>query len=290
MRLVRYRAPDGRVHVAVEDAARPEAGTIRFADAREVDPLDVLSDGWTAAGHLIDLGADLSTIEAGHDLLRPLDPPEIWCAGVTYERSRDARVDEATVKDVYTMVYDANRPELFLKDAACRRTVGSGEPIGIRTDSTWNVPEPEIGLVLGERGAILGYTVGNDVSSRDIEGANPLYLPQAKVYAGACAIGPAILVTADTTEPFEITMRIVDDAGGEAFVGSTSTANMRRGFEDLVEWLLRDNPVPPGSVLLTGTGLVPPDDFTLLPGHVVEIAVPRIGTLVNPVVLSSTLL
>ncbi len=290
MRLVRYRAPDGRVHVAVEDAARSDAGSIRFADAREHDPLDVLTDGWTTAGHTVDIGGDLSTIEAGHDLLRPLDPPEIWCAGVTYERSRDARVDEATVSDVYTMVYDASRPELFLKDAGCRRTVGPGEPIGIRTDSTWNVPEPEIGLVIGEHGAILGYTVGNDVSSRDIEGANPLYLPQAKVYAGACAIGPAVLVATDTAEPFEITMRIVDDTGDEAFVGTTSTGTMRRGFEELVEWLLRDNPVPPGSVLLTGTGLVPPDEFTLLPGHVVEIAVPRIGTLANPVVLASTLL
>lgn len=290
MRMIRYRDPDGAVHVAVEDAAHSTDRTIGFAEARELDPLEVLTSGWTPTGGVLDVDQGVTAPGTGHDLLRPLDPPEVWCAGVTYERSRDARVEEATVSDVYTMVYDASRPELFLKDAACRRTVGPGEPIGIRADSTWNVPEPEIGIVLGAHGAILGYTIGNDVSSRDIEGTNPLYLPQAKVYAGACAIGPAVLVAPDPSEPFEIAMRIMDDTGADVFAGTTSTADMRRDFADLVDWLMRDNPVPPGSVLLTGTGLVPPDDFTLLPGHVVEIAVPRIGTLVNPVVLASTLL
>jgi 2-dehydro-3-deoxy-D-arabinonate dehydratase len=226
-------------------------------------------------------------IPEGSTLLRPLDPPEVWCAGVTYERSRDARVDEATVKDVYTMVYDADRPELFLKDAGCLRTVGPGQPIGVRADATWTVPEPEIGVVLGDAGSITGYTIGNDVSSRDIEGANPLYLPQAKVYAGACAIGPAVV---DEGGPFELAMRIVAADGSEVFAGATSTARMKRSFEDLVSWLVRDNPVPPGSVLLTGTGLVPPDDFTLLPGMRVEIHVPGIGTLANPVVSAAELL
>ena len=216
-------------------------------------------------------------------LATPLDPPEVWCAGVTYERSRDARIDEAVVKDVYTLVYEAARPELFLKDAAQRRTVGPGERIGIRGDATWNVPEAEIAVVLGEHGRIVGYTIGNDVSSRDIEGANPLYLPQAKVYAGACSIGPAILAAQGDQVVFELTLRILDEAGGELFSGTTSTARMQRSFEELVSWLLRDNPVPPGSVLLTGTGIVPPDDFTLLPGHSVEIHVPGIGTLRNEV-------
>jgi 2-dehydro-3-deoxy-D-arabinonate dehydratase len=229
------------------------------------------------------------TLEAPYVLARPVDPPEVWCAGVTYERSRDARIDEATVKDVYSMVYDADRPELFLKDAACRRTVGPGEPIGVRGDATWNVPEPEIGLVLGAGGAITGYTIGNDVSSRDIEGANPLYLPQAKVYAGACAIGPAVYVPENWAAPLEIHLRITDTDGHELFSGETSTARMARSFDDIVSWLLRDNPVPEGSVLLTGTGLVPGDDFTLETGHVVEIAVPEIGTLVNPVVLATDL-
>ncbi len=222
-------------------------------------------------------------------LLIPLEPPEVWCAGVTYERSRDARIEESAVRDVYSLVYDAERPELFLKDAGCRRTVGPGEAVGIRSDSAWNVPEPEIALVLGEGGEIAGVTIGNDVSSREIEGANPLYLPQAKVYAGACALGPAVLSPVPS-EPFEIRMRIFDASGAELFAGETSTAQMKRSFDELVEFLLRDNPVPPGSVLLTGTGLVPPDDFTLEPGHVVEIEVPGIGILSNPVVLASSLL
>jgi 2-dehydro-3-deoxy-D-arabinonate dehydratase len=220
----------------------------------------------------------------------PVEPPEVWCAGVTYERSRDARVEESTVKDVYEHVYDAERPELFLKDADCRRTVGPGEPIGVRGDSSWDVPEPEIGVVLGEGGALVGLTIGNDVSSREIEGANPLYLPQAKIFAGACAIGPAVLVPDDWEAPLEIRMRVVDGGGRVLFTGETSTARMRRSFIELAEWLVRDNPVPPGSVLLTGTGLVPPDDFTLEPGHVVEIHVPEIGTLTNPVAAAAELL
>ena len=192
------------------------------------------------------------------------------------------------MKDVYTLVYDAERPELFLKDAGCRRTVGPGEAIGVRSDSAWNVPEPEIGLVARRASArSSGVTIGNDVSSRDIEGTNPLYLPQAKVYAGACALGPAVLTPAPD-EPLEIRLRILDAGGAELFAGETSTARMKRSFEELVEFLVRDNPVPPGSVLLTGTGLVPPDDFTLEPGHVVEIEVPGIGILSNPVVLAST--
>jgi 2-dehydro-3-deoxy-D-arabinonate dehydratase len=226
----------------------------------------------------------------GFDLAMPVEPPEVWCAGVTYERSRDARIEESTVKDVYGLVYDAERPELFLKDAACRRTVGPGEPIGLRADSPWNVPEPELGIVLGEGGALAGLTIGNDVSSRALEGENPLYLPQAKLFAGACAIGPAVLVPEDWEAPFEIRMRILDEAGGEVFAGETSTERMRRSFGELVEWLLRDNPVPAGSVLLTGTGVVPPDDFTLRPGHTVEITVPGIGTLRNPVVPAGDLI
>jgi 2-dehydro-3-deoxy-D-arabinonate dehydratase len=224
------------------------------------------------------------------ELAIPVQPPEVWCAGVTYERSRDARIEESAVKDVYALVYDAARPELFLKDAGCRRTVGPGEPVGVRSDSAWDVPEPEIGIVLGEGGALTGLTIGNDVSSRDIEGANPLYLPQAKIFAGACALGPAVLVPDDWEAPLEIRMRITDGAGRELFAGETSTARMRRSFPELAEWLVRENPVPAGSVLLTGTGLVPPDDFTLEPGHVVEIHVPGIGTLTNPVVEAAELL
>ena len=245
----------------------------------------VTEGGWCVGAH----DAERLTLADPYELLLPLEPPEVWCAGVTYERSRDARIEESAVEDVYSLVYDAERPELFLKDAGCRRTVGPGGAVGIRSDSAWNVPEPEIGLVLGEGGEIAGATIGNDVSSREIEGANPLYLPQAKVFAGACALGPAVLSPVPS-EPFEIRMRILDATGAELFSGQTSTARMKRSFEELVEFLVRDNPVPPGSVLLTGTGLVPPDDFTLEVGHVVEIEVPGIGILWNPVVLASSIL
>jgi 2-dehydro-3-deoxy-D-arabinonate dehydratase len=171
-----------------------------------------------------------------------------------------------------------------------RRTVAPGRPIGIRDDSAWNVPEPEIGVVLGTNSRIAGYTIGNDVSSRDIEGANPLYLPQAKIYAGACSFGPAVFVPEGDEPTFQLTLRVTDEWGRIVFEGETSTTRMRRSFEELVKWLLVDNPVPPGSILLTGTGLVPPDGFTLLPGHFVEIHVPEIGTLVNPVVRASELI
>lgn len=267
MRYVRLRGPDGVEVGAIQD------GHVATSSGRRIELLD----------------PDEVAVAGPYELLLPVEPPEVWCAGVTYERSRDARVEESAAKDVYTLVYDAPRPELFMKDAALRRTVGPGRPIAIRDDSTWSVPEPEIGLVLGERGRIEGLTIGNDVSSRDIEGANPLYLPQAKIYAGACSIGPAVYVPADLDAPLRIHMRVLDEFGRIAFEGETSTARMRRSYSELVHWLLLDNPVPPGSVLLTGTGLVPPDDFTLLPGHVVEIRVPEIGTLVNPVVRASQL-
>ncbi|HJS50232.1 MAG TPA: fumarylacetoacetate hydrolase family protein [Gaiellaceae bacterium] len=268
MRRVRLRGPQGIEHGVVED------GVVVTESATRIE----LLDPYTLA------------LSAPYELLAPVAAPEIWCAGVTYERSRDARVEESAAKDFYTLVYEAPRPELFLKDAGGRRTAGPGEPIGIRDDSTWNVPEPEIGLILGDHGTITGLTIGNDVSSRDIEGANPLYLPQAKIYAGACAIGPAVYEPERLDAPLQIHMRVTDESGRTHFEGNSFTANMRRSYADLVEWLLIDNPVPAGSVLLTGTGLVPPDDFTLLPGHTVEIHVAEIGTLVNPVVRAAELM
>ena len=218
-------------------------------------------------------------------LLAPVEAPEIWCAGVTYERSRDARLEEAETdaRDVYALVYDAERPELFMKDAAMRRTVGPGGEIRVRSDATWTVPEPELGLVLGRGGAPVAVTIGNDVSSRDIEGANPLYIPQAKIFAGACAIGPALAVPDDWDAPVTIRLRITSDHGAELFAGETSTGKMKRSPRELARWVVRDNPVPPGSVLLTGTGLVPPDHYTLEPGHVVRIEIDGIRVLTNPV-------
>jgi len=163
------------------------------------------------------------------------------------------------------------------------RTVGPGGPIRLRSDSSWMVPEPELALVLGEGGAPVAVTIGNDVSSRDIEGANPLYLPQAKIFACACALGPALAVPDDWDAPFPIRLRITDAAGVELFSGETSTARMKRSPRELAEWAVRDNPIPPGSVLLTGTGIVPPDEYTLEPGHTVEIDVEGIGVLTNTV-------
>jgi len=250
-----------------------ENGTVVTAGGSRIEPVD----------------AETLELPAPYELLLPVEPPEVWCAGVTYERSRDARIEESG-SDVYARVYDAERPELFLKDAACRRTVAPGGAIGVRADSAWNVPEPEIGIVLGSNGAITGYTIGNDVSSRDIEGANPLYLPQAKVFAGACSIGPAVVEATGSDPVFELELTIRSSGGECLFTGTTSTARMQRSFADLASWLVRDNPVPTGSVLLTGTGLVPPDDFSLAPGHIVEITVPGIGRLRNQVVLATDLL
>jgi 2-dehydro-3-deoxy-D-arabinonate dehydratase len=184
---------------------------------------------------------------------------------------------------VYDLIYDAERPELFLKDAGSRRTVGPGAPIAARSDASWTVPEPELAVVLGVDARPLALTIGNDVSSRDIEGANPLYLPQAKIYAGACALGPALLVPADWSQEYNIELRITDPFGTLVFEDRTSTANMRRSLSVLTEFLRRDNPVPAGSVLLTGTGIVPHDEVTLEPGMSVEIRIPEIGVLRNPV-------
>ena len=285
-RVIRWTDADGRVTVGVELEEHGRFHAVRGTD----DPLEVLGDTAPEVdGAVVALDADTLQLGDGLSLLPPLDPPEVWCSGVTYERSRDARMEESTIRDVYADVYTAARPELFLKDAACRRTVGPAAPIGIRSDSIWNVPEPEIGLVLGHRGAIVGYTIGNDVSSREIEGANPLYLTQAKVYAGACAIGPAVYRPAHAPHGFQIHMRIVDESGGLLYEDRTTTAQMTRSFEELTSWLVRDNPIAPGTVLLTGTGLVPPDELSLVPGYRVEIHVPEIGTLVNPVALASTL-
>jgi 2-dehydro-3-deoxy-D-arabinonate dehydratase len=254
----------------------------RFVDGGTIDVLEHDDPLRAIAGD----GEIVETVPlAGLDLLAPIEAPEIWCAGVTYERSRDARLEEAETeaRDVYTLVYDADRPELFMKDAAMRRTVGPGGLIRIRKDARWTVPEPELGVVLGDGGAPVAVTVGNDVSSRDIEGANPLYIPQAKIFAGACAIGPCLAVPEDWDAPFTIRIGIGDNGSGELFSGETSTAKMKRKPRELVEWLLRDNPVPPGSVLLTGTGIVPPDDYTLEPGHSVWIEIEGIGRLSNTV-------
>ena len=216
-------------------------------------------------------------------LLAPIDRQEVWAAGVTYRRSRDARMEESTQKDVYDLVYDADRPEIFLK-ATANRVSGPDEAIAIRGDSTWDVPEPELALVINRHGETIGYTIGNDVSSRSIEGENPLYLPQAKVYDRCAALGPVIALAWEQPEVSHraIRLRIRRD-GHPGFSGETSTDQLHRGFADLVGYLRRYNQFPDGVILMTGTGIVPPADFTLEGGDQVEIEIEGIGTLRNPV-------
>lgn len=220
----------------------------------------------------------------GGDLLAPVDRQEVWAAGVTYARSLRARAEESGGSDVYDRVYTAERPELFFKSTP-ERVVGHGGTGTIRRDSGWNVPEPEVAVVLRADGEIFGYTVGDDLSSREIEGENALYLPQAKVWDGACVVGPHIVPAEDVDPPFPITLRVHRD-GETIFEGSTSTDQMVRGFRDLASWLTRAMRFPYGTVLMTGTGLVPSDDFTLAPGDRVEIDVPGVGRLEHGIALA----
>jgi 2-dehydro-3-deoxy-D-arabinonate dehydratase len=208
----------------------------------------------------------------------------VWAAGVTYIRSKTARQREsADAANFYDLVYTAARPELFFK-ATARRVVGPGGLVRVRADSRWNVPEPEIALVVSPKLHIVGFTIGNDMSSRDIEGANPLYLPQAKVYDGSCALGPVVTLAGHMPPPEETVIRLtITRADAEVYEGHTTVAAMARSFTDLVNWLGRDNSFPDGVILLTGTGVVPPDSFTLDHGDEIAIEVSGIGRLVNRV-------
>ena len=247
------------------------------------DPRKLLADDVRARGEI----HRRSTPPADADLLPPIVCQEVWAAGVTYLRSRDARKEEAKTAgggDFYDRVYAADRPEIFFKSTA-HRTVGPGQKIRLRADAKWNVPEPELVLAVNPAGRIVGYTVGNDVSSRDIEGENPLYLPQAKVYDGSCALGPCVLL-ADPEGPLPTTTEIkvtIRRGGATVFEGATSLAQMKRRLDELVAYLFRDNSFPDGVFLMTGTGTVPPDDFTLRSGDEVAIEIPPIGTLRNVV-------
>jgi 2-dehydro-3-deoxy-D-arabinonate dehydratase len=217
-------------------------------------------------------------------LLAPIDEQEVWAAGVTYLRSRDARMEESQEKTVYDRVYDAVRPEIFFK-AMASRVSNPGEPVAVRSDSTWDVPEPELALVLTAGGEIAGYTIGNDVSSRSIEGENPLYLPQAKVYNRCAGLGPVIALAWEHDHPRDASVRIVIERdGATVFDGETSTNQIHRTFPDLITHLFQDNDFPRGAILMTGTGIVPPSEFTLEGGDTVSITIDGIGTLMNPVV------
>lgn len=268
-------------------------GTVRLArgDVRE-GPAELLAAELTLslllAGAARDLGeavrgaAVTGAVPAGAHVLAPVEDQEVWAAGVTYERSRSARVEESHQASVYDEVYVAERPELFFKSPGWR-VQGPGQPVGVRSDSAWNVPEPELALVVAADLGIAGYTIGNDLSSRTIEGENPLYLPQAKVYEAACALGPAIVPADAVTLPITIELVIERDAA-VVFRGETSTARIRRPLESLVAFLGRALAFPTGAVLLTGTGIVPDAPFTLLAGDMVRIDAGALGSLENPVV------
>lgn len=287
--------PDGEKRDAVDvgDSPRfegtdlvPAIRAARFQERRFADFLGELLD---EGGRKVEVDLEKGVVD-GPDgrwsISLPVLAPEVWAAGVTYLRSREARESESKLdRDVYSRIYEAERPELFLKDAASRRTVPTEEAICIRLDSSWTVPEAEIGLILNEHGETVGYTIGNDVCARDLEAENPLYLPQAKTYRSSCSMGPAVFVpeTVEQASEFQIYLRLTSSDGRALLEETTSTAEMKRAFSDLSSFLLRSNLIEDGTVLLTGTGIVPPDDVSLQPGWVVEISVPQIGTLRNPV-------
>lgn len=260
-------------------------------------PTELLAVEVTLAGLLDAPGPTLAALDelpgagpvpASAHLLAPVDRQEVWAAGVTYRRSRDARMQESTAPDHYDRVYAADRPELFFKSTP-ERVCGPEQPIGVREDSTWDVPEPELAAVVDPAGRVAGYVIGDDVSSRSIEGDNPLYLPQAKVYHGSCALGPCIVPVDQAPElaAMRIALQVSRDEE-TVYRDEVRVDDLRHAPEELASWLYRAMPFPAGAILLTGTAIVPPDDFTLAPGDVVEISIPGLGTLRNPVELVAT--
>ena len=281
MHILRYRpSGSGRDNISVG-----------LLDDDRVLPLDVGSLGslWSLPADALRKrlegasGPGLALSEV--DVLAPIDArTEVWACGVTYEISREARVEESDSADVYERVYDAERPELFFKSASWR-VIGDGGTIAVRSDSVLDVPEPEVALVVNAFGEIVGYTICNDVSSRSIEGENPLYLPQAKIYLGACALGPMVRPAWEVPDPYALSIGLTIRRGGSiGWQGTASTGQLHRRYEELVSYLMRADVHPDGAVLSTGTCLVPPAPFTLEAGDVVEISVGGIGKLTNPVV------
>jgi 2-dehydro-3-deoxy-D-arabinonate dehydratase len=281
-------------YYVLEEAGEPRFGLIsgdHIVDLREAAGLTSLSAALEQpVARLFSLLRDVSASQsstvplAQASLRAPIDRQEVWAAGVTYLRSRDARMEESTQKDIYDRVYDADRPELFLK-ATPNRVSGPGDPIAIRPDSNWDVPEPELAILFNAGAELVGYTVGNDVSSRSIEGENPLYLPQAKVFFRCAGLGPVIMTGDELSDPSDLEIRLTIRRDGELFFQeTTSTARMHRSLQDLREYLWRANEFPAGVFLMTGTGIVPPSEFTLQHGDEVTVDIAGIGALVNPVI------
>ncbi len=251
-------------------------------EGRSLDELVARQDLYGYLFSIIEQGKQLGKFDADA-VLAPIKNQEVWAAGVTYYRSRSARIEESKEAgggDFYDRVYSAERPELFFKSMP-HKAVGNHQKVRIRGDARWSVPEPELALLINQDAEIVGYTIGNDMSSRDIEGANPLYLPQAKVYDASCALGPCILIQKEPLpQATAIHMEIIR-AGDAVFTGSTSLRELKRSPEILVEYLFRDHSFPYGCFLLTGTGIIPPDAFTLQAADEVRISIDGIGTLVN---------
>jgi 2-dehydro-3-deoxy-D-arabinonate dehydratase len=283
MKLFRFHHESGQPHVGL--ALSPEAAfdltATRITTMTELLEDDRLHDRLSKLSQEQLARVDLSTVR----LLAPVERQEVWAAGVTYLRSKTARMEESEFSaNAYDRVYEAARPELFFKSMP-EKVVANGDAIGIRNDAKWNVPEPELALVINSRGKVVGYTIGNDMSSRDIEGENLLYLPQAKIYDRSCAVGPWIIVGPTEAEARSWTIHLQIHRGGSVvFEGDTSVGRIKRSFDELAGYLLRSQRFPHGAVLLTGTGVVPPDSFTLQSGDSVRITVSGIGVLENPVI------
>jgi 2-dehydro-3-deoxy-D-arabinonate dehydratase len=283
MKLAKYRHPNGSVGVGlIEDFAlvplKLTGGQYNcLADILESDNPGEVSEFLADPAHRLSLGKV--------HLLPPIDQQEVWAAGVTYRRSQAARMEESTVAGTcYDQVYRSPRPELFFK-ATPHRVAGPGQPIRVRKDSRWTVPEPELTLVLNSHLQLVGFTIGNDVSSRDIEGENPLYLPQAKIFDACCGLGPCVTLPISMPPEQETTIEMLVRRNEQVvFEGATSAGKMARSFDNLISWLARENSFPNGVFLLTGTGIVPESDFSLQEGDTVEITISGIGTLINPVV------
>ncbi|PYV01989.1 MAG: fumarylacetoacetate hydrolase [Acidobacteria bacterium] len=295
MKLCRYWLPDSGPTLGLVDGSLvynlADADAETFGSFSRMLGLENLPDRAERAAARVRSRAGLlwNDLDVAPDvrkphLLAPVTKQEVWAAGVTYFRSREARMEEsAGGGSFYDKVYYSDRPELFLKGTS-NRVAGPNAAIRIRKDSRWNVPEPELALLLGPAGSLVAFTAGNDVSSRDIEGENPLYLPQAKVYKGSCALGPAFVLADSVPDVQALIIELRIRRGSTIpFEGSARVAQMKRTLKDLVSYLFREQEFPYGVLLLTGTGIVPPDDFTLMPGDIVEITIPEIGTLRNPV-------